>query len=241
MTALDAKTGAVVWTFYTVPAPGDPFFDGSWPDPNNPDPQIADAWKYGGATIWQAPAIDPDLGMMYFGDVVWDYQTGLPISAPPMAWSDGTNEYITLAVGGNRGGATTLDGDQVWTFSLNGNVDQVEAPPPPVTKLDFTGNPIKLGQPQGTTNTLAGDTIFDGTVQVLDYVFQPRQVQVPVGTTVQFGNSGTVTHTATAQDNSWDSGDIAPGETVWVTFSTAGTWIYNCTPHPWMVGKIVVQ
>jgi quinohemoprotein ethanol dehydrogenase len=497
MTALDAKTGAIVWTFYTIPAPGDQFYAGSWPDPSNPDPQVGNAWKYGGATIWQAPAIDPDLGMMYFstgnaspnsggdirqgdnlfsasilaldyktgqykwhfqevhhdlwdfdapspvvlfdgtyngqprkglyqagktgwvyfldrtngqpligidekpvpqeprqytsatqpyprgdsfiyqcpdpvpgfvlsgcifaafwdiatltrptghggsewspttfdpqtgfvyvmgseqtsasamrpapyvrgksygrggsgtpigspigntftamdsrtntivwqkreggdqsygamstagglvfrgkvdgnleaydastGDVLWDFQTGLPISAPPMVWSDGTNEYISLAVGGNRGGATTLDGDQVWTFGLNGNVDQAEAPPPPVTKLDFTGNPIKLGQPEGATNTLAGDTLFDGTVQALDYVYQPQQVQVPVGTTLQFSNGGTITHTATAQDNSWDTGDIAPGATASVTFSSAGTWIYNCTPHPWMIGRVVVQ
>src|SRR5579859_6331274 len=66
LTALDAKTGAIDWIFYTIPAPGDPFFNGSWPDPNSADPQIANAWKWGGATIWQAPAIDPDLGMLYF-------------------------------------------------------------------------------------------------------------------------------------------------------------------------------
>jgi hypothetical protein len=37
---------------------------------------------------------------------------GLGISAPPMTWSDGKDQYVTVAVGGNRGGATTLDGDQ---------------------------------------------------------------------------------------------------------------------------------
>src|SRR5262249_19138605 len=41
------------------------------------------------------------------GDGLWDFQRGLPISAPPMAWGDGSNEYITLAVGGNRGGVVT--------------------------------------------------------------------------------------------------------------------------------------
>jgi plastocyanin len=74
----------------------------------------------------------------------------------------------------------------------------------------------------------------------VDYLFLPQQVQVPTGTTINFSNSGTITHTATAQDNSWDSGDIQPGQVVGVTFNTAGSFIYNCTPHPWMIGKVVV-
>src|SRR5207253_3261245 len=66
LTALDAKTGQIQWIFYTIPAPGDPFYEGSWPNPNDPDPQIANAWRWGGATVWQAPAVDPELGMLYF-------------------------------------------------------------------------------------------------------------------------------------------------------------------------------
>ncbi|MEO6340446.1 MAG: PQQ-binding-like beta-propeller repeat protein [Caulobacteraceae bacterium] len=56
--AYDAKTGALVWTFYTVPGPGEPGFE-TWP-------KGSDVWKYGGASIWQTPAIDPELGMVYF-------------------------------------------------------------------------------------------------------------------------------------------------------------------------------
>jgi alcohol dehydrogenase (cytochrome c) len=47
-----------VWTFYTVPGPGE-FGHDTWPDYN-------DAWMYGGAPVWQTPAIDPELGMIYF-------------------------------------------------------------------------------------------------------------------------------------------------------------------------------
>jgi quinohemoprotein ethanol dehydrogenase len=65
LTALDAKTGAIAWVFYTTPAPGEPFSE-TWPNPNDPDPLIANAWRWGGATICQAPAIDPELGMLYF-------------------------------------------------------------------------------------------------------------------------------------------------------------------------------
>ena len=37
------------------------------------------------------------------GAELWRFQTGLGISAPPMTWSDGTTQYVTVAVGGNRG------------------------------------------------------------------------------------------------------------------------------------------
>ena len=56
--AFDAKTGALRWVFYTVPAPGEPGHE-SWP-------QNSDAWMRGGAAIWQTPAVDPELGLLYF-------------------------------------------------------------------------------------------------------------------------------------------------------------------------------
>ena len=56
--AYDARTGKLRWTFYTIPGPGEPGHE-TWPQDN-------DAWKYGGAPIWQTPAIDPELGLIYF-------------------------------------------------------------------------------------------------------------------------------------------------------------------------------
>jgi len=56
--AFDAKTGKLAWTFYTIPGPGE-FGHDTWPADN-------DAWKYGGAPIWQTPAADPKLGLIYF-------------------------------------------------------------------------------------------------------------------------------------------------------------------------------
>jgi alcohol dehydrogenase (cytochrome c) len=62
--ALDAKTGSELWRFYTVPGPGE-FGSETWPM-TDPDPIKRDVYLRGGATVWQAPAIDPELGMMYF-------------------------------------------------------------------------------------------------------------------------------------------------------------------------------
>lgn len=56
--AYDARTGRLIWTFYTVPGPGQLGHD-TWP-------RGSDVWKYGGAAIWQTPAVDPALGLIYF-------------------------------------------------------------------------------------------------------------------------------------------------------------------------------
>ncbi|MGD8809484.1 MAG: PQQ-binding-like beta-propeller repeat protein, partial [Gammaproteobacteria bacterium] len=56
--AYDAVTGELRWTFYTIPGPGEVGHD-TWPQDN-------DTWKYGGAAVWQTPAVDPELDLVYF-------------------------------------------------------------------------------------------------------------------------------------------------------------------------------
>jgi alcohol dehydrogenase (cytochrome c) len=65
--AYDARNGRLIWTFYAIPGPGEPGHE-TWPQDN-------DAWKYGGAAIWQTPAVDPELGLLYFstGNAAPDY------------------------------------------------------------------------------------------------------------------------------------------------------------------------
>ncbi len=58
LTALDAKSGKILWRSYTLPAPGEVGSD-TWP------PGSTDAMR-GGATIWNTPAVDPELGLLYF-------------------------------------------------------------------------------------------------------------------------------------------------------------------------------
>jgi alcohol dehydrogenase (cytochrome c) len=58
LTAFNAKTGKEVWRFYTIPGPGEVGHD-TWPADNN-------SWQHGGAPVWQTPAVDPKLGLLYF-------------------------------------------------------------------------------------------------------------------------------------------------------------------------------
>jgi plastocyanin len=56
-----------------------------------------------------------------------------------------------------------------------------------------------------------------------------------------FKNTGGTIHTATEQKKVFDTGDLGVGESVDVTFDSPGTFTYSCTPHPWMVGQVMVQ
>jgi quinohemoprotein ethanol dehydrogenase len=58
ISAYDADDGKQLWTFHTIPGPGEIGHD-TWPQDN-------DVWKYGGAPVWNTPAVDPELDMIYF-------------------------------------------------------------------------------------------------------------------------------------------------------------------------------
>jgi plastocyanin len=176
------------------------------------------------------------------GDQLWKFQVGMGISAPPMTYAVDGTQYVAVAAGGNRGGVTTLSGDEVWAFSLNGTIDEMASPPPIQTKVTLGGAPVKLGDPLvgPTAPTLAG-SVFAGTVGLVDFDYLPRIAQVPAGTTLTFTNNGSAIHTATEQKGAFNTGDLGAGQSVDVTFSSPGTFIYSCTPHPWMVGEVIVQ
>lgn len=78
LAAFDAETGKRVWQFDTIPAEGwEGQFSASTPDgislnrdiarEKATQAQYADAWRYGGGSAWTTPAIDTQLGLLYFG------------------------------------------------------------------------------------------------------------------------------------------------------------------------------
>jgi alcohol dehydrogenase (cytochrome c) len=56
--SFNAKTGALEWTTYTIPAPGEPGSE-TWPKD--------DAWKTGGGPTWLTGSYDPDTNTLYWG------------------------------------------------------------------------------------------------------------------------------------------------------------------------------
>ncbi len=68
-------------------------------------------------------------------------------------------------------------------------------------------------------------------VDMKDLKFSTATLQVAAGTEVTWKNSDAMVHTVTADDGSFDSGNMDAGATWSYTFGTPGTYTYHCTPH----------
>jgi plastocyanin len=94
-----------------------------------------------------------------------------------------------------------------------------------------------------TTFALAVPVVLAATrgVDIRDFAFSPRTIEIRVGDTVRWTNRDSVAHTATGRNGSFDTGLLAEGESGSVRFTAAGTYRYLCTPHPDMTGTVVVR
>ena len=68
-------------------------------------------------------------------------------------------------------------------------------------------------------------------VTIGDNSFTPKQIQVPVGTTITWTHRGQRQHTVTADDGSFKSDTLDKGATFQQTFDKPGTYAYYCEFH----------
>jgi plastocyanin len=93
----------------------------------------------------------------------------------------------------------------------------------------------------GTDPSAAGDAAAaDGAEIVISGFAFSEDITVPAGTTVVVRNDDSAPHTFTADDGSFDSGNIDGGATFEMTFTEAGTFAFHCNVHPAMTGTITV-
>ena len=101
MEAFNAKTGALLWKHYNIPAPGE-FGHETWPTAAEGPTRAATCkecdqeWQHGGATTWNAPTVSAATGDIYYSTA--------------NAGGLGTN-------GGDSGG-DTRGGEDLWTVSM---------------------------------------------------------------------------------------------------------------------------
>ena len=77
-------------------------------------------------------------------------------------------------------------------------------------------------------------------MNITDFKFDPATLTVPVGTTVTWTNQDEEPHTVAAKDGSFHSPGMDTHGTYSFTFTTAGSFDYICSIHPFMTGKVVV-
>ena len=79
------------------------------------------------------------------------------------------------------------------------------------------------------------------TVVIKQMNFDPPQITVNSGETVKWNNEDIFSHTVTADDGSFDSGLLAPGQSWQMAVKSGNTIAYHCRPHPNMTAKLIVQ
>jgi amicyanin len=80
-------------------------------------------------------------------------------------------------------------------------------------------------------------------VSIADFVFEPKELAVPVGTTVTWVNTDDVPHTvtSTASPPLVNSRILDTDDKFSFEFKAAGTYEYFCKLHPYMTGRVVVK
>lgn len=96
-------------------------------------------------------------------------------------------------------------------------------------------------QTSSQTNTTNQPTAGKNDVVISNFSFSPASLTVKVGDTVTWTNQDSMGHSATADDDSFDTGVFSNGESKNVTFEKPGTYAYHCSVHSNMKGTIIVQ
>ncbi|WP_173275103.1 plastocyanin/azurin family copper-binding protein [Paenibacillus sp. NEAU-GSW1] len=92
------------------------------------------------------------------------------------------------------------------------------------------------------TNTPVAESVGKvHVVEIKNFAFSPSKLEIKAGDSVKFINKDEVRHTATADDDSFDTGLFGQDEEKVVVFSEEGEFAYYCAPHPAMLGTITVS
>ena len=88
----------------------------------------------------------------------------------------------------------------------------------------------------------AADTV---QVPIKLFTFNPKRIEVPVGTTVVWTNGDAIEHSVTGgvpgkPDGKFDSGYFTEGETWSFEFTEPGEYPYFCRRHESMTGMVKV-
>jgi plastocyanin len=79
------------------------------------------------------------------------------------------------------------------------------------------------------------------SVSIEGFAFKPADISATVGQTITFTNGDSAPHTATLDDGSCTTPNIAGGASDGLTFTAAGTYPFHCNVHPNMKGTITVS
>ena len=87
----------------------------------------------------------------------------------------------------------------------------------------------------------ANDPSAPTGVVIDNFNFTPKEITVAKGTTVTWVNHDDVPHTVVSRDQKFKSKALDTDDQFSFTFTDAGTYVYFCSVHPIMIGKVTVK
>jgi plastocyanin len=82
---------------------------------------------------------------------------------------------------------------------------------------------------------------LDHRVDISGFEFSPSELTVKVRDTITWVNRDIAPHTATADDDSWDTGTLNTNEEVTLLVTAAMITEYYCRHHPMMKATITIE
>ncbi|HJT53731.1 MAG TPA: DUF2231 domain-containing protein [Candidatus Angelobacter sp.] len=98
---------------------------------------------------------------------------------------------------------------------------------------------MDLQSPAQSSSATSAQSQPAAQVIMKNFQYQPAQLKVKLGETVEFRNDDIYSHTVTADDGSFNSGLIPSGKTWTLKITQPGTIAYHCIPHPNMKAQLI--
>ncbi|MGN6664514.1 MAG: cupredoxin domain-containing protein [Solirubrobacterales bacterium] len=114
------------------------------------------------------------------------------------------------------------------------------APPSGEETSGAAGGSAEEGEATESEPAPSGAAAKSEKVQIVEFSYEPDPVVVQAGGKVIWRNEDAASHTATADDGSFDTGTIEEGKLGSATFKEPGTFTYHCEIHPTMHGTVEV-
>lgn len=105
---------------------------------------------------------------------------------------------------------------------------------------------VALAAPRGVSAAsseagASGVEITGIQVTIDNFSFTPATVTVKPGTQITWQNRDDIPHKVVSSDNLFKSKTLDTDDKFTFTFTQPGTYVYFCSIHPKMTGKIVVE
>ncbi|HEX2175361.1 MAG TPA: cupredoxin domain-containing protein [Nocardioidaceae bacterium] len=191
---------------------------------------------------------DPQVLQARVGDeVTWVNDDPIPhnVTGGPLdsGMVMGGGEYTTVLTE-----AGTIEYDCTLHPGMTGTLEVAEALPgtevPPASSSTTSSGSTDTAASGGGETTPSAEPEAGSknhTVDIVDFLYEPDPLEVNVGDTVTFVNKDAAPHTATADDKSWDSGNMNQGDEWTLEVEKPGEVPYFCIYHPNMTGTLIVK